>query len=203
MLRKYLFAGVVTLVPLLVIAALINWLISMSDQAIALLPTAYQPEVLFGMDVPGLGIVLAFIFIIFIGALATHFVGRHVMRLVDQIMGRIPLIRNVYNATRQFLESVLGDSSQAFKEVVMVPFPHQGCMVMGFVTGESPLPAATGEEASVSVFVPSVPLPTTGWLLFVKTSELQYVDISVEEGMKLLLSGGAVSAPINTANPNH
>jgi len=135
------------------------------------------------------------VFIIFIGALATHFVGKHVIRLVDQTMGRIPLIRNVYNGTRQFLESVLGDGSKAFKEVVMVPFPHPGCMVMGFITGDSPLAAADGEEASVSVFVPSVPLPTTGWLLFVKPSELQRLDISVEEGMKLLLSGGAVSSP--------
>jgi len=196
MIRKYLFAGVVTLVPLLVIAMLINWLIHMSDKAIALLPTAYQPEILFGINIPGLGIILALVFIIMIGALATHIIGRHVMRIVDQLMGRIPLVRNVYNATRQFLESVLGDGSKAFKEVVMVPFPHQGCMVMGFITGDSPIPSDSDDER-VSVFVPSVPLPTTGWLLFVKTSELQRLDISVEEGMKLLLSGGAVSAPSN------
>jgi len=193
-LRKYLFAGVITLVPLLVVVALINWLIDVSDKTVALLPPEYRPDLLFGIDFPGMGIILALLFIIIVGALATHFIGRHVMRLVDRLMSRIPLIRNVYNATRQFLESIFGDGSKAFKEVVMVPFPHKGCMVMGFVTGESPLLCVEGEEKSVSVFVPSTPLPTTGWLLFVKASELQHMDISVEEGMKLLLSGGAVSA---------
>ncbi len=193
-LRKYLFAGVVTLVPILVVVALINWLIEISDKTVALLPAEFRPEVLFGITIPGMGIVLALLFIIIVGAIATHFIGRHIMRLVDRLMDRIPLVRNVYNATRQFLESILGDSSKAFKEVVMVPFPHKDCMVMGFVTGDSPMPAADGETESVSVFVPSTPLPTTGWLLFVKKSELQHVDISVEEGMKLLLSGGAVPA---------
>ncbi|MDQ6970164.1 MAG: DUF502 domain-containing protein [Mariprofundus sp.] len=193
-LRKYLFAGVVTLVPLLVVVALINWLIEVSDQTIALLPPEFRPENLFGIHIPGLGIILALLFIIMVGALARHFIGRHVMRLVDKVMGRIPLIRNVYNATRQFLDAIFGDGSKAFKEVVMVPFPHKGCMVMGFVTGDSPLAAMAGSAKSVSVFVPSTPLPTTGWLLFVEESELQHLDISVEEGMKLLLSGGAVTA---------
>jgi len=194
-LRKYLFAGVVTLVPLLVVVALINWLIEVSDKAVALLPFEYSPDALIGMDIPGLGIVLALLFIMIVGALATHFVGRHLMVLVDRVMGRIPLVRNVYSATRQFLESIFGDGSKAFKEVVMVPFPHSGCMGMGFVTGESPLQVSEYETTRVSVFVPSTPIPMTSWLLFVEESELKRLDISVEEGMKLLLSGGAVSAP--------
>jgi len=138
---------------------------------------------------------LALLFIMIVGVLTTHFIGRHLMRFVDRVVARIPLVRNVYSATRQFLESIFGDGSQAFKEVVMVPFPHPGCMVMGFVTGESPLHISEGETTRVSVFVPSTPIPTTGWLLFVEASELRHLDISVEEGMKLLLSGGAVSAP--------
>ncbi|MDQ6998696.1 MAG: DUF502 domain-containing protein [Mariprofundus sp.] len=194
-LRKYLFAGVVTLVPLLVVAALINWLIEVSDKTVALLPVGYRPDAWIGMDIPGMGIILALLFIIIIGALTTHFIGRHLMRLVDRVMGRIPLVRNVYNATRQLLESIFGDGSKAFKEVVMVPFPNQGSLVMGFVTGESPLQVSEGETTRVAVFVPSTPIPTTGWLLFVEASELKHLDISVEEGMKLLLSGGAVSTP--------
>jgi len=193
-LRKYVFAGVVTLVPLLVVVVLVNWLIEISDEAIALLPVEYRPEVVFGMDIPGMGILLALLFIVLVGALASHFIGRHVMRLVDRLMSRIPLVRSVYGATRQFLEAIFGDGSQAFKDVVMVPFPHPGCMVMGFVTGDSPVLADEGQAASVSVFVPSTPLPSTGWLLFVEKSELKYLDISVEEGMKLLLSGGVVTS---------
>jgi len=193
-LRKYLLAGVVAMMPLLVVAALVNWLIDLSDKTVALLPPAYQPEVLFGINVPGMGILLALILIILTGAVTTHFIGRKLMRLLDHVMERIPLVRTVYKATRQLLEAMLGDNSSAFKEVVMAPFPHKGSMVLGFVTGESPLSSDDPESRSVSVFVPSTPLPTTGWLLFVDANELVHLDISVEEGMKLVLSGGAVTA---------
>jgi len=191
-LRKYLLAGVVALMPLLVVAALINWLIDLSDKAVVLLPQAYRPEVLFGMDIPGMGIVFALLLIIVIGALTTHFIGRQLMRIVHRVMERIPLVRTVYKATRQLLEAIFSDNSTAFKEVVLVPFPNRGSRVLGFVTGDAPVGADAG--ACVSVFVPSTPLPTTGWLLFVEADELERLDISVEEGMKLVLSGGVVAA---------
>jgi len=88
---------------------------------------------------------------------------------------------------------MFGDNSNAFKEVVMVPFPQKGSMVLGFVTGESPVSTGPGNESSVAVFVPSTPLPTTGWLLFVETEKLVHMDMSIEDGMKLVLSGGAVT----------
>ena len=193
-LRKYLLAGVVAMMPLLVVVALVNWLLKMSDKAVALLPPAYQPEVLFGVDIPGMGILLALLFIMVIGALVTHFIGQYFMRLIDLAMERIPLVRTVYKATRQLLEAIFSDNSSAFKEVVMVPFPHKGSMVLGFVTGESSVSAGSDSSPCVSVFVPSTPLPTTGWLLFVEAGDLVHLDISVEEGMKLVLSGGVVPA---------
>ena len=199
LLRRYLLAGVVAMMPLLVVVALINWLLDMSDKAIALLPAAYHPELLLGMDIPGMGILLALLVILLTGALTSHFVGRHVMRLIHETMERIPLVRIVYKATRQMLEAVFGDSSKAFSEVVLVPFPTSDSMVIGFVTGKKPLPvvAVVGDAPlaeRVSVFVPSTPLPTTGWLMFVEPSQLVHLDMSVEEGMKLLLSGGVIQA---------
>jgi len=199
-LRKYLLAGVVAMMPLLVVVALVNWLLHISDKAVALLPAAYRPALLLGVDIPGMGIVLALLFIIVIGALVTHFIGRYFMRLVDLVMERIPLVNTVYKATRQLLEAIFSDNSNAFKAVVMVPFPHKGSMVLGFVTGESPVSAAPDSKPSVSVFVPSTPLPTTGWLLFVAAEELVHLDISVEEGMKLVLSGGVVPARSHDAS---
>jgi len=192
-LRRYLLAGVVALTPLLVIVALVNWLIDLSDQTIALLPEPYRPENLFGIDIPGLGVILALLLIIIAGMITTHFIGNHLMRLIDRLMGRIPLVRTIYKATRQLLEATLSDSSQAFQKVVMVPFPDPATMVIGFVTGE--MAVASGEEKAVrvSVFVPSTPVPTTGWLLFVEASQLVTLDMSVEEGMKLVLSGGTLA----------
>ncbi|GAV20095.1 hypothetical protein MMIC_P1057 [Mariprofundus micogutta] len=193
-LRKYLLAGIVALTPILVTVALIDWLIGISDQAVALLPKQYQPEVLLGINVPGLGIILALLAIIVIGAVTTHFIGNWVIRLIDRIMGRIPLVRTVYNATRQLLESIFSDHAAAFRDVVMVPFPNPESMVIGFVTGEGPMPVQGDDESRLSVFIPSTPIPTTGWLLFVKASDVQFLDMSVEEGMKLVLSGGMLPA---------
>lgn len=193
-LRKYLLAGVVALAPFLVTVALINWLIELSDKAVAMLPPEYRPEVLFGIDIPGLGIILALLLIIVIGMLTTHFIGKHLMRLIDRIMGRIPLVRTIYKATRQLLEATLSDSSKAFEKVVMIPFPDRSTMVVGFVTGEMAVSMHGSDETRVSVFVPSTPVPTTGWLLFVEASEIVPLDMSVEEGMKLVLSGGTLPA---------
>jgi len=193
-LRKDLLAGIVALAPLLVTVALINWLIELSDTAVAMLPEAYRPETLLGMDVPGLGILLAVLFIIIIGMVTTHFVGNQLMRLVNRIMERIPLVRTIYKATRQLFEATLSDSSKAFESVVMVPFPDRATMVVGFVTGEMTVAMHGSEQARISVFVPSTPVPTTGWLLFVEASEVVRLDMSVEEGMKLVLSGGTLPA---------
>jgi uncharacterized membrane protein len=195
-LRKYLLAGVVALAPLLVTVALINWLIEISDKTILLLPDEYRPAVLLGIDLPGIGIFLALLFIIVIGAVTTHFIGSHLMRLINRIMEHIPLVRTVYKATRQLLEAMFSDQSKAFKEVVMVQFPQPGSWVIGFVTGEDALPAETNSKPYYSIFIPSTPLPTTGWLLFVEESQLRHLDISVEEGMKLVLSGGALPPDI-------
>jgi len=191
-LRKYLLAGVVSLAPLLVTVALINWLIEISDKAVLLLPVEYRPAVLLGIDLPGIGILLALLFIIAIGAVTTHFVGSHFMRLINRFMERIPLVRRVYKATRQLFEAMFSDHSKAFREVVMVQFPQPGSWMIGFVTGEDVLQAASDGKPRYSIFIPSTPLPTTGWLLFVDESEVRRLDISVEEGMKLVLSAGTL-----------
>ncbi len=193
-LRKYFLAGVVALAPLLVTVALINWLLDISDKGIELLPHAYRPEVLLGVNIPGMGVLLALLFILLVGALTTHFIGSRIMHMIDLVMERIPLVRTIHKATRQLLAAIFSDNSAAFQKVVMVQFPQQGRWVIGFVTGEGSMPGRDGDtERMVSVFIPSTPLPTTGWLLFVDESEITHLDMSVEDGMKLVLSGGALT----------
>jgi uncharacterized membrane protein len=200
-LRKYFLAGVVALAPLLVTVAIINWLLDLSDKGVALLPHAYRPEVLFGFEVPGMGVLMALIFILVVGALTTHFIGSQLMRLIDLVMEKIPLVRIVHKATRQLLSAIFSDSSKAFQKVVLVQFPRPGSRVIGFVTGEGTMPGRADEPGNhvVSVFVPSTPLPTTGWLLFVDEHDLIPLDLTVEEGMKLVLSGGMLP-PVKVLN---
>ncbi len=191
-LRKYLIAGVVALTPLLVTVAIINWLLDLSDKAVALVPPQYRPDVLLGIDMPGLGVLVALAFIILVGAITSHFIGSSIIHMIDRLMERIPLVRTIHKATRQLLDALFSDTSKAFKEVVMVQFPQRGRWVIGFVTGEGHLPAHGGGDHYIAVFIPSTPLPTTGWLLFVEPSEIVHMDVSVEDGMKLVLSGGVL-----------
>ncbi|OIO72633.1 MAG: hypothetical protein AUJ56_01100 [Zetaproteobacteria bacterium CG1_02_49_23] len=191
-LKKYLIAGVVALAPLLITVLLINWLIGLSVSVFSVLPAAVRPEKLLGINFPGMDVLLALMFILAVGAVTTHFIGSSIIHWLDRMMERIPLIRTIHKATRQLLGAIFGNSSRAFEKVVLVQFPQPGQWVIGFVTGHGPLPGQEDTEPHVTVFVPSTPLPTTGWLLFVEESTLKYLDLSVEQGMKLVLSGGVL-----------
>ena len=194
-LRKYLIAGVIALAPLLVTVVLIEWLIDLSDQTLSMIPLDYRPDVLLGVPLPGVGIIMALLFIILVGAVTSHFVGGKLMLWLDRLMERIPFIRTVHKATRQLLNAIFSEDSRAFQEVVLLQFPARGRWVLGFVTGEGNLPDPAGGDHFVSVFIPSTPIPSTGWLMFVDASELVHLDMTVEQGMKLVLSGGMLSPP--------
>jgi len=191
-LRRYLMAGVAVSVPILVTWLVVRWLIEVSDQALSLLPPSFHSEALFGVHIPGLGVVVALGVLILIGALTTNFIGNRLMRWFDALLGRVPVIRSVYGALKQLMEAVLGKDGRAFRQVVLVSFPQPGQWTIGFVTCETSLPVP-GDKQKVAVFVATTPNPTSGWLLFVNQSELIVLDMSVEEGMKLVVSGGMIS----------
>ncbi|MDQ7010484.1 MAG: DUF502 domain-containing protein [Mariprofundaceae bacterium] len=206
-LRRYLITGLVVLVPIVITILLVSWLVDMSDRLLALLPRQYQPDALFGMHVPGLGIALALLVVIIIGMLATNFIGRHLLRWFDALLARVPVVRSIYGAVKQLMEAVLGKGGKAFRQVVLVSFPQPGQWTIGFVTGPAALPIPDGDaDERVAVFVPTTPNPTSGWLLFVRAADLVTLDMSVEEGMKVVVSGGmltpeAESAPAGSESP--
>ncbi|MFQ5581523.1 MAG: DUF502 domain-containing protein [Mariprofundaceae bacterium] len=193
-LRRYFITGLVVLVPIVITILLVTWLVDLSDRLLALLPLRYQPDALFGTHVPGLGIALALLAVMGIGMLVTNFIGRHVLRWFDALLAQVPLVRSVYGAVKQLTEAVLGKGGKAFRQVVLVSFPQPGQWTIGFVTGPATLPVpGADEDERVSVFVPTTPNPTSGWLLFVRASELVVLDMTVEEGMKVVVSGGVLA----------
>jgi len=198
-LRRYLVAGIAVSAPILVTFLVVRWLIDLSDQALELLPPAYHSEALFGTHIPGLGVVVALSILVLIGALTTNFIGNRLMRWFDALLARVPVVRSVYGAIKQLMEAVLGKDGRAFRQVVLVPFPQAGHWTVGFVTGETSLPVP-GEAPKVAVFVATTPNPTSGWLLFVSESELIPLEMSVEEGMKLVVSGGMIE-PESISSP--
>lgn len=193
-LRRYLIAGAIAMTPVVVVIMLVSWFVGLSDRAIALLPKHLQPDVLLGLHIPGLGILLTLLLVLMVGILTTNFIGSHFMGWIDMLMDRIPLVRSVHHAVKQLMEALLSGSGKAFQRVVLVPFPKEDSWTIGFVTGEAAWPGdKEGEvEELASVFVPTTPIPTSGWLLYVPASRLKTLDISVEEGMRIVLSGGMI-----------
>jgi uncharacterized membrane protein len=200
MLKRYLMAGLVALAPLGITMMLITWLVDLANRALRLLPPQFRLDTWAGVHIPGLNVLIALLVVllvvVLIGALTTNFIGRHIMRWIDMLMDRIPIIRSIHSAVRQLLKTMLMGSGKAFREVVLVPFPMQGNWAIGFVTSETRLPADGFADCDmVCVFVPNTPIPTAGWLLYMARADLRPLALSVEEAMKLVVSGGVIATP--------
>jgi uncharacterized membrane protein len=193
-LRNYFLAGVLVTAPISITFWLTWRVITFIDNRITpYIPAHWNPETYLPFGVPGLGLIVALVALTLIGFLAAGYVGRMTMRIGERIVGRVPVVRSVYGWTKQVIETVLSQSSAAFREVVLIEYPRPGCWAVGFITGRT-----VGEvqrmtaETVYNVFIPATPNPTTGFLLFVPRSEVNHLDLTVEEGIKLVISGGIV-----------
>ena len=128
--------------------------------------------------------------------LTAGFVGRVLVGLGERLVHRMPVVRNVYGALKQIFETVMSQSSGAFRQVVLFEYPRRGSWAIGFITGrtEGEVQNVTEEEV-LNVFLPTTPNPTSGYLLFIPRSELVLLDMTVEEGIKMVVSGGIVTPP--------
>jgi uncharacterized membrane protein len=196
-LRGYFFAGVLVTAPI-GITFYLAWLIIewIDSKVTALLPPVYNPETYLPFGVPGLGLLIVCIFLILIGALTAGMLGRFWMRTSERLLSRMPVIRSVYGAIKQIFETILSNQSDSFREVVLLEYPRRGSWAMGFVTGktEGEIQDST-EDDVVNVFLPTTPNPTSGYLLFLPRRELVSLSMTVEEGIKLVVSGGIVTPP--------
>ncbi|MEA2558578.1 MAG: hypothetical protein QOH06_82 [Acidobacteriota bacterium] len=144
-----------------------------------------------GIHIPGLGIVLTLLVILFLGWLSTGVLGRRMIDSVEAFIRRIPIARSVYGATKGVLEAVSRDQADAFKRVVLVQYPRIGTYGIGFVTGgPSRWSASPHDMELVPVFVPTTPNPTGGFLLLVPPREIVEIPVTVEEGIRMVVSGG-------------
>ncbi len=147
----------------------------------------------FGFSIPGLGIILGVFTVFIIGFIATNFLGKRVFRSVEGWFLKFPLIRQIYPSTKQIVSSFLSKDAPTFKKVVLVEYPSKGIWAVGFITNDSFKEAEekTGEEL-VHVLIGTTPTPLSGFLILVPKKNIKFLDISVEEGIKLVVSGGIV-----------
>jgi uncharacterized membrane protein len=194
-LRANFLTGLVVVVPV-VLTIYLTWsFVSFVDaQILPLLPAAYDPRTYIDLDIPGLGVVVFLVFTTGVGYFAKKVFGKQLIRMAEDMVDRMPVVRSVYNAVKQIVETALSQSKSSFRQACLIEYPRRGIWSVAFVstdtTGEIPERAG---RAMISVFLPTTPNPTSGFLLFVPREDIIYLDMTVEEAAKLVISAGLVT----------
>jgi uncharacterized membrane protein len=188
--KRYFVTGLLIWIPLVitiwVIALLVNTLESF-------VPVFLSPQSLFGRHIPGFQLVLVLLVVLITGLLGANFIGRALFSRWEKLLGRIPLVRSIYNSVKQVSDTVLAPNGQAFREAVLVQYPRHGSWTIAFLTG-----TPGGEVANylrgeyISVYVPTTPNPTSGFFLMMPREDVQVLDMSVDAALKYIVSMGVV-----------
>ena len=195
-LKNYFLTGLLVILPIFITVYIILSLIRAMDAILKYIPAKYLPETYLQSHIPGLGLILVVVLVFVVGLLTRNFIGRKIVKLGENIVDRIPLVRVLYTGVKQLLEPLFLQKTNAFKSVALIEYPRRGVHVIGFVTGES-----KGEvqnktsKTMMNLFVPTTPNPTSGFYILIPEDEVVYLNMSVEDAFKLIISGGIVSPP--------
>lgn len=192
LLRKYFIGGLLVWLPIWATYIVIRFIVQIMDGSVALLPEHLQPQHLFGFSIPGIGLVLTIIILFVTGMLVTNFIGSRIVEFSEKLLARIPLIRSIYAAVKQITEALLKPTGSSFRKVIMIEFPRKGVWSIGFQTSDA-FVHAPGDETHITVFVPTTPNPTSGFLMIVPETEIVELDMTVEDGLKTIISIGVVN----------
>jgi len=192
-LRKYIIAGLLVWLPFAATIVIVKLLIDLMDKTILLLPPEWQPANLLGFSIPGFGVVLAILILLLTGVLAANIFGRRFVEIWEKILNRIPLVRTIYSSVKQISSTIFDPSGKSFRKVVLLQYPRKGLWSIGFLTNDN-----MGDELNsvddhlVSVFIPTTPNPTSGFIIMVRGDELKELNMSVEEAFKFIISMGVI-----------
>lgn len=190
-LRSYLLTGLVVWLPIVVTFVVLRFIVDILDNTIALLPHAYQPEQLVGMRIPGLGVIISLALLIATGVLATNLLGQRLVSLGESLLARIPLVRSIYNTVKQVIQTVFASNSQAFRKVLLVEYPRKGLWSLAFMMGANGAFDQVGEEL-LSIFIPTTPNPTSGFLMMIPKRDVIEISMTVDEALKFIISLGVM-----------
>jgi len=193
-LKRYLIAGLLVWLPLGVTIAVIKFLVDLFDQSLLLIPLAYRPETLLGVDIPGIGVVLSFLLILLTGFVVANFLGSKLVAIWESFLSRIPLVRSIYNAVKQIAEAVFGSGDQMFEKAYLIEYPRKGLWTLAFQTGthQGEAQQKTKMGDTVNLFVPTTPNPTSGFFIMASRHEIIELEMSVDDALKMVISGGVV-----------
>ncbi len=195
-LRRDFLTGIVVLIPIVLTVYLVWSVVSFIDKVvIPLIPPKYNPLELFEIYIPGIGVILFLIVTTLIGSLASGFLGRQALYLSEKILSRTPIISSIYNAIKQIIQAVFKPDGTNFQQPCLVEYPRKGVWAVAFISTET-----SGEiknkinlGSMVTVFLPTTPNPTSGFMLFLPKKDVILLDMSVEDAAKLIISAGLVT----------
>lgn len=203
-LRRYLVAGLLVWIPLGITILLIGFAVRQMDKTLALLPRPYQPSILLmnwiGHDqpvhIPGLGVLFILLVVLLTGILVANFIGRAFVGGWESLMHRVPVVRSIYSAAKNFAEIVFSDSGHAFKNVLLIQYPRRGIYSLAFQTSSylGEIQGRIGEDL-VGCFVPTTPNPTSGFIILVPKKDVIELSMDVDEALKMIISLGVVVPP--------
>lgn len=202
--KKYLLAGLLTWLPLAITVWVLSWVLGAMDGMFAsalsvtqaVLPHSAHDWLENLRKVPGLGVVVMVLLLLTTGVFVTNIFGQWWLRQWDRLLHRIPIVKSIYSSVKQVSDTLFSSNGNAFREAVLVQFPHAGAWTIAFVTGR-PSGEVAGHLATehVSLYVPTTPNPTSGYFLLVPRSSVQPLKMSVDEALKYIISMGVVSPP--------
>jgi len=199
-LRRYFFAGLLVLLPLVITLWLLGWIVGLMESVLDSLPSSFHPSTYLPFAIPGLGAIFTLALILLLGFLATSVLTRRLLEIWDGLLSRIPIFRGVYTAVQKLVESIFGQGESGNRQVVMIEYPRKGIYTVGFATGLAGGELEKrGDARLVNVFVPTTPNPTAGFYLLVPENEVQALAMSPEEAFKLIVSGGMIR-PVGKGN---
>ncbi len=196
--RTNFFTGIVIVAPVMLTFYLIWWAINLVDRLIVpWVPRLYNPSTYLGVDIPGFGVIVFLVFTAAVGALTKGLFGRQLLKLGENFVDRMPVVRSIYNALKQIAETVLSQSSNSFQNACLVQYPRKGIWAIAFVstTTKGEVLGKIDQGEMLSIFLPTTPNPTSGFLLFVPRKDVVLLDMTVEEAAKLIISAGLVTPP--------
>lgn len=194
MIKRWLIAGLLVWLPLGATLLVIRFLVDLMDRSLLLLPPGLRPENLLGFHIPGLGIILTLLILLLTGFLAANVFGARLLSIGEAILQRVPLARSIYGGVKQLSQTVLAGGNKSFRKVLLIEYPRKGIWTLGFQTAEpaGEVQARTAKDV-VTVFVPTTPNPTSGFIVLVPRDEIVEMDMSVEDALRMIISLGVVS----------
>lgn len=192
--RRYFISGLLVWLPIWVTLLAMTFLFDLMSNTLLLLPHRYQPDVLLGFHVPGIGVIITLSVIFVTGIVVANFVGRRLVIIGDAMIGRIPLVRTVYTGVKQLVDTLFTPGGQSFRKVLLIEYPRAGLWTLAFQTGDvaSQMQSLITQDPMISLYVPTTPNPTSGFLMLVARKDVIEIDMSVDQALKFIISLGVV-----------